>query len=189
MKFINRKKELNELEDYFKLSKNKLVPIMIYGQRQIGKTELIKRFIKNRDAFYFFVYNNKSRISLLKEFEEELKESGVIEKGLKLMDIKGFLDIIFSKMKNKIVVFDEFQNFNKISPEIFSMLQKKIDENKNFPLMLIFQGSIIGLMKKIFEDLKEPLYERIKVVQRLDQFRSGFFLKDKNMHFSALNIQ
>jgi AAA+ ATPase superfamily predicted ATPase len=63
---------------------------------------------------------------------------------------------------NKItLILDEFQEFYKINPSVFSEIQKIWDLNKNTSHMhLIICGSVYSLMKKIFEDSKEPLFGR-----------------------------
>ena len=48
--FIGRKEELNTLEKEFRRDGSFVV---IYGRRRIGKTTLIKEFIKDKQAFYF----------------------------------------------------------------------------------------------------------------------------------------
>ena len=48
--FIGRKEELNTLEKEFHRDGSFVV---IYGRRRIGKTTLIKEFIKDKQAFYF----------------------------------------------------------------------------------------------------------------------------------------
>jgi len=73
MKFIDRSSELKELESSYALSKNRLFSTIIYGMRRVGKTELVKEFMKNKPSIYFFVYDNKTSKALLGEFEEELK--------------------------------------------------------------------------------------------------------------------
>ena len=60
------------------------------------------------------------------------------------------------------LVFDEFQNFIEVEPSVFGMLQKNIDLHENNHGLIIFAGSLIGLMKKMFQGSKEPLYGRIK---------------------------
>ncbi|MEI3519919.1 MAG: ATP-binding protein [Anaerosacchariphilus sp.] len=50
MNFIGRKEELNTLEKEFRRDGSFVV---IYGRRRIGKTTLIKEFIKDKQAFYF----------------------------------------------------------------------------------------------------------------------------------------
>ena len=51
MKFIDREKELKALNSWWK--ENRAHLIILYGKRRIGKTELIKQFIKNKPSIYF----------------------------------------------------------------------------------------------------------------------------------------
>ena len=68
MKFINRNTELTSLNDRWVQKKPHF--IIIYGKRRVGKTELIKQFIKDKPAIYFLA--DKRNIS------EQLKELGGI---------------------------------------------------------------------------------------------------------------
>ena len=69
--------------------------------------------------------------------------------------------IEISKKEQLIIVFDEFQNFKYVDPSNFSTIQKHWDQNyKASKLNLIFIGSIISLMEKIFRGSKEPLFGR-----------------------------
>jgi AAA+ ATPase superfamily predicted ATPase len=59
------------------------------------------------------------------------------------------------------LVVDEFQEFLYINSSIFSDIQNIWDEYKDkSKLNLIFCGSIYSLMKNIFENKKEPLFNR-----------------------------
>jgi AAA+ ATPase superfamily predicted ATPase len=49
--FIDREDELEFLEKMYKEKKSSLA--ITYGRRRIGKTELIKHFIKNKPHIYF----------------------------------------------------------------------------------------------------------------------------------------
>ncbi|MHA1589581.1 MAG: ATP-binding protein [Candidatus Njordarchaeales archaeon] len=51
--FIDREYELDFLEERYRSGRAEL--IIIYGMRGIGKTEVIKQFIKGKKAYYFFV--------------------------------------------------------------------------------------------------------------------------------------
>ena len=51
MNFINREKEMETLDREYKKENSFVV---IYGRRRVGKTTLIKEFIKGKKAFYFF---------------------------------------------------------------------------------------------------------------------------------------
>ncbi len=167
MQFIDRSSELQELESSYALSKKRLFSTVIYGMRRVGKTELVKEFVKNKDYIYFFVYDNKTSKALLNEFEEELKRRAIIDTLAGIDTWEKFIEVLFDRCRGRIIVFDEFQNFREIYPAFFSMLQRKFDENKNVPIHFIFLGSIIGLIKKTFEDMKAPLYGRIKTKIKL----------------------
>ncbi|MBU4300015.1 ATP-binding protein [archaeon] len=167
MRFINRHVELKELEDCYAFSKKRLFSVVIYGMRRVGKTELIKEFSKDKESIYFFVYDNKTSKALLSEYEEELKRRKIIEPLVRIETWENFADVLFEKCKNMIVVFDEFQNFREIYPAIFSVFQRKFDENKDVPMLMIFSGSIIEMIKRTFEDMKAPLYGRIKTKIKL----------------------
>ena len=51
MNFIDREKELETLNKEYKKDNSFVV---LYGRRRVGKTTLIKEFIKDKKAFYFF---------------------------------------------------------------------------------------------------------------------------------------
>ncbi|MBU4451458.1 MAG: ATP-binding protein, partial [Nanoarchaeota archaeon] len=55
------------------------------------------------------------------------------------------------------------QNFMAVDKSVYGILQKHIDLNENKGgLFIIFSGSTVGLMKKLFSDSKQPLYGRLK---------------------------
>ncbi len=160
-KFYNRKKELKILEDHYKIASDNLVVEVMIGRRRIGKTELVKKFMANKKALYFYVTKKSSQI-LLDDFTAILRSKFNIVTG-KLTNWEDFFDIIFnlSTKEKLVVVFDEFQNFYHVDLSVYSILQKKIDENKNKAKMnLFFIGSVQSMMEKIFMQ-KEPLFGRV----------------------------
>ena len=169
MEFINRAFELKELENAYKLSRKRLFPILITGPRRIGKTRLIEEFCKKKKFLYFFVYEGKGANSLLREFEKELKDKKIIDQYRTVSSVEEFIEIIFSQCRGWVVVFDEVQYMRSIYKPFFSLMQRKIDENQDYPTMIVFLGSVVGLVKRVFEDLKSPLYGRMKQKISLNQ--------------------
>jgi len=63
---------------------------------------------------------------------------------------------------NGIVIFDEFQWFQKINPAFPFDLQRYWDMRQRKPTVII-SGSIIGMVKKLFEEHGAPLYGRADI--------------------------
>lgn len=72
MKFYNRRTELAALEKLYCLIEKGHFCV-VTGQRRVGKTELLKKFISERDALYFLADKRKGN-SLIREFRGALKE-------------------------------------------------------------------------------------------------------------------
>ena len=162
MKFYNRERELSQLSSIRERSINQGQLTVMVGRRRIGKTSLLKKSVENSPAVYLFVAK-KSEILLCKEFVEIIKESlGISFYG----ETSRFIDVFawlmdISENRNFTLIIDEFQEFSNINPSIFSDMQNIWDSKKNqSKINLIVCGSIFSLMKKIFEDSKEPLFSR-----------------------------
>ncbi|MGD0645411.1 MAG: ATP-binding protein [Candidatus Bathyarchaeia archaeon] len=160
MRFIDREAELKDLNNLEALSRKKLFVIAIYGLRRVGKTRLLLEFIKER-GLYFFVNRNKTSEDLLLEFQEILKAKKVLGELENLPSWDKFFEICMTRGLPPLV-FDEFQNFVEVEPSVFGILQKNVDLHENNPGLIIFSGSLVGLMKRMFQKSKEPLYGRIK---------------------------
>ncbi len=161
MRFINRKEEMKFLKEAKKLSKNKLFTVSIAGLRRVGKTRLILESLSKEDI-YFFVNKDKQSESLLKEYVEILKNRKILTEFETIRNWDGFFKVLFERFKG-ILTFDEFQNFMFVEKSVYGTLQKYIDLNENRKdLLIIFSGSTVGLIKKLFSGSKEPLYGRLK---------------------------
>ncbi len=155
LKFIDRINELRELERFYK-SKYKVA--LIYGRRRIGKTTLIKEFIKNKKAIYFLASNRKINYNL-NLFSEK------ISKKLSLPSLKfnNFIEAFeFLKKFNYVIVIDEFGFLIEDDQHITSDFQYIIDEIlQDSKLKLIISGSTISLFNLHLLNQKSPLYGRI----------------------------
>ncbi|OGT66076.1 MAG: ATPase, partial [Gammaproteobacteria bacterium RIFCSPHIGHO2_12_FULL_45_9] len=84
------------------------------------------------------------------------------------------------------LILDEFQEFFKINPSVYSDIQKLWDLNKHAAkIHIIFIGSVYSLMHKIFEDDKQPLFGRTDRIFRLKAFSIktlAEILKDKGIY-------
>ncbi len=159
MKFYNREDELALLQKAERLREKRGIFSLIIGRRRVGKTALATRL--NKDALYFFISKKDEKL-LCEEFVEELKNQNVKIFG-KLEKFEELFQYLLHQSKTTplTLIVDEFQDFYKINPSIFSSIQKLWDRYKdNAKMHLIVCGSVYSLMKKIFEHEKEPLFGR-----------------------------
>ena len=160
MRFYNREKELQNLRDIQKASLQSSKMTVIVGRRRIGKTKLIKE--ANPQMAYLFV-SKKDEKMLCAEFVEILQAALQVKI---LGEFRSFKTLFEYLMQLSIatpftLAIDEFQEFLQINSSIYSDMQNIWDEYKDKSKMnLILCGSIYSLMKKIFEDKKEPLFGR-----------------------------
>ena len=70
MSFVNRQKEMKTLNREFEKNSSFTV---IYGRRRVGKTTLIKEFIKDKKAFYFFADKQNETVQI-NRFKNQLGE-------------------------------------------------------------------------------------------------------------------
>lgn len=161
MKFIGREQELNDLNREYRRDGGFVV---IYGRRRVGKTTLIKEFIKNKTAFYFLATKEVESQSM-KRF------AGVIARTtknamLQKVVFSDWLDLFqtiadYKPGEKKVVVIDEFPYLVKINPAFPSVVQNAWDEIlKDQNVMLILCGSLISMMKKHALSYESPLYGR-----------------------------
>ena len=157
--FINRKKELNYLQEEY--NKNDFRFTSIIGRRRLGKTRFIEEFLKTKQDYCYFLVPELNDKDV--RLEISAKIHGIY--GLNFFGIPSWNDIfqelfMASIDRRMIVVFDEFQRFSAINKNVFSLLQKFIDEiSKKSKMFLLVSGSSIGMMHEIF-NYASSLYGR-----------------------------
>lgn len=160
--FVNRSKELQLLNDEYLVDKFSFT--VLYGRRRVGKTTLLKEFIKNKPSIYFLVTLENFNIVLkrLQNIVAEFLEDDFLKK-LELKDIKQLFEYLVQKEYDQklIIIIDEFQYLTKLDNSIPSQFQYIVDEllkNKNIHLVLC--GSIISMMYEQTLSYTSPLYGR-----------------------------
>ncbi len=161
MKFIGRQAELSKLNAEYTRDGSFVV---IYGRRRVGKTTLIKEFLKKKTAFYFLATEEL-------ESQSMKRLAGVIARTTKnaLLQKATFTDWLdlfqviadYKPEEKKVLVIDEFPYLVKTNSAFPSILQNAWDEIlKDSNVMLILSGSLIGMMKKHALSYDSPLYGR-----------------------------
>ncbi len=162
MKFYDRVDEMNVLLQNESQALSEATFTVLMGRRRVGKTSLLFHTFQGKTYAYLFVSKDNESM-LCKKFQETLEQ----QLGLKIYGsvtrFKELFKIIMQESANRhfTLIFDEFQNFQKVNPSIFSDIQDVWDQyHTQSKINLIACGSIQSLMKRIFENEDQPLYGR-----------------------------
>ena len=174
MRFFDREIEFEKLREIEDLSHEVAQFTIITGRRRVGKTEMVKKFYENRIMLYFFVAR-KAETDLCDIFVDEIRT----KLNIPMLDSKGmsFVAIFkyvmeLSQTKHINLFIDEFQDFYRVNPSIYSDMQNIWDSYKNKAhINLIVAGSVNTLMNKIFKDKKQPLFGRHTNTMHIRPFR------------------
>ena len=186
MEFIGRKEELAKLEAEYGREGGFVV---IYGRRRVGKTTLIKEFLKQKTAFYFLATEELETQSMKRlagvigrTIQNSLLQKAVFTDWLDLFQMIAD----YEPDKKKVLVIDEFPYLVKVNPAFPSVLQNAWDEVlRERNVMLILSGSLIGMMQRYALSYESPLYGRRTAQMRLlplpftDVYKAGRLPFDK----------
>jgi len=193
MKFYDRINEIETLQGIEKRSKKNAQMTVVMGRRRVGKTELLKHSFIVTPVLYFFV-EKKTETLLCEEFVQEIQFSlgiSVFGEYKRFKSLFAYL-MELSKTRNFTLIIDEFQEFRKINPSVFSEMQNVWDSNKNdSKINLVICGSIYSMMKRIFESYKEPLFGRSTAKLYIKPFENSVIkqiLSDKNKKYTAEDL-
>jgi len=178
-RFINRERELTALERQYAADGASFM--VIYGRRRVGKTTLIREFIKNKPAFYFLAREENETVSM-KRFAEELSyftgqeylRNASFERWQDLFDI--FLK--YDHEQKKLLIIDELPYMAEVNPAFPSILQWVWDtwfQDSN--VMLVLCGSLIHMMEKYALNYSSALYGRRTGQIKLKQIDFMFYDK------------
>ena len=168
MKFIGRKAELEKLNTEYEHDGSFVV---VYGRRRVGKTTLIKEFLKKKIAFYFLATEEL-------ESQSMKRLAGVVARTTKTAYLQkavftDWLDLFrviaeYKPEEKKVLVIDEFPYLVKTNLAFPSILQNAWDEIlKGSNVMRILSGSLISMMQKHALSYDSPLYGRRTAQMRL----------------------
>lgn len=161
MKFIDREKELKSLDEKWREKSAHF--FIIYGKRRVGKTELIKQFLKDKDGIYFLADKRNER--------EQLRELGRLlgekfnNEALRRDGFAQWIDV-FEFLKNNlrqrfVLAIDEYPYLVEGNDVVSSIFQKGWDEYlKNTGIFLVLSGSSMAMMEAEALLYKSPLYGR-----------------------------
>jgi AAA+ ATPase superfamily predicted ATPase len=162
MEFINRENELLILKETRERSLHSAQMTVIVGRRRIGKTSLAVKAFENNLFLYFFV-SRKNESLLCQDFLDEIGNKLHLPALGEYTSFTRLFELLLVTSQNQpfTLIIDEFQEFLHINPSIFGDMQNLWDRYKaTAKVNLVISGSVYFLMKKIFENSKEPLFGR-----------------------------
>ena len=172
MKFVDRTRETASLQAIQKQSLEHAQFTVLTGRRRIGKTSLVFHAYKDMPFLYFFV-SKKSEAELCAAYQQEISAKLGIPMLGRVMHFADIFEYIMQLSKRQpITLFiDEFQEFMRINSSVYSDMQRIWDINKEEAhIHLIVGGSVQTMIHQIFENKKEPLYNRQTSMIRLKKF-------------------
>ena len=161
MKFIGRKEELATLEREYRREGGFVV---LYGRRRVGKTALIKEFLKGKTAFYFLATKEIEAQSRKRLADVIARVTG--STAISNATFGDWLDLFrlvaeYRPEEKKVLVIDEFPYLVKTNEAFVSVVQNAWDEIlKDRNVMLILCGSFLSMMKKYTLSYDSPIYGR-----------------------------
>lgn len=184
--FIGRKKELEFLNEKYSSTKSEF--LIIYGRRRIGKTELLKQFVKDKKHIFYYGHQITDAMQLK-------RLTGIVTEHF---DKKIYSDTfdhwenvfqyISENLQNDektVIVLDEFPYLVEGNASIPSIMQSAWDHylcDKN--IMIIICGSSMSFMEKEVLSEKNPLYGRATGIYKMGEldFEStkSFYVTEKN---------
>ena len=161
-RFINREGELDALNRQYDADSASFM--VIYGRRRIGKTTLIREFIKDKHALYFLA-REESKESCFERFANALAAyTGLNHVRTATYNSWDTLFEIFLQYRTdekKILIIDELPYIADMNPSFPSILQWVWDEwFQHENIILILCGSLIHMMEKYTLNYSSPLYGR-----------------------------
>lgn len=156
-RFIGRKDDLQFLEEYYETPGPRAVAIV--GRRRIGKTLLIKEFIRDKDHLYFQFLDSTMEANIR---NLETRMGRQLGKNIEFDDSVGFFDELKNVVLERkyVIVFDEYPFMSAIDSSFSSLLQGFIDHDMKESKVII-SGSSIGMMEQEIEDYSRPLFGRV----------------------------
>jgi len=176
--FIGRNKEMEALCDFYNSGRFEMVTI--YGRRRVGKTELIKEFLKDKKSVYFLAAegNYKENLAGLTRAIH-----GTMSR-MTYRDFHGAIDAVceLAKKEKIVLAIDEYPYLAKSYKPFSSLLQHAIDHNfQDLNMMIILCGSSMSFMENEVDGYKSPLYGRrtgqLKLFPLDFETSRGFFPK------------
>lgn len=179
MKFYNREDEMKLIRQTEERSRSTACFTAIMGRRRVGKTTLLRKALEGKKYIYLFV-SRTSEVLLCDAFKREITDTLSIPIYGTPTRFRDLFELLMQHAASEhfTLIIDEFQDFDRVNPSIFSDIQNMWDRYSPLAkINFIVCGSIYFLMKHIFEDHKEPLFGRLTSKFVLKPFKTSVLIE------------
>ena len=179
MKFYNREDEMKLIRQTEERSRSTACFTAIMGRRRVRKTTLLRKALEGKKYIYLFV-SRTSEVLLCDAFKREITDTLSIPIYGTPTRFRDLFELLMQHAASEhfTLIIDEFQDFDRVNPSIFSDIQNMWDRYSPLAkINFIVCGSIYSLMKHIFEDHKEPLFGRLTSKFVLKPFKTSVLIE------------
>ena len=169
--FVGRKKELQAMQNLYE--KPGFGMMVIYGRRRIGKSTLIKEFIKDKKTIFYTATKVGKDRNLELFAKQAVAALDPDFSNVAFVSLEDIFDFITKKLPKEkmILVVDELPYWAEKDESLLSVMQKYIDTewaDKN--LFVILCGSALSFMENKVLSEKSPLFGRRNSQIKLEAF-------------------
>lgn len=155
LKFVNRKRELAELDAHARDGGL----LVVFGRRRVGKTRLLTHWLRAREGLYSQTIEASKEIQLEQAYLD-------VRDGLKTSiaprTFADLLELVDLQPRNSVLCFDEFPYLVASDPSLPSVVQRWLDHRKRKGTSLILSGSSTRMMNDLFLSRGAPLFGRAR---------------------------
>ncbi len=173
--FLDRHEERKRLRRA--LSSREGNVVVLYGRRRCGKSRLLLETLQDRRSVYFVCDEREGslqRRSLAGAIASLVPAFARVE----YPDWDALLDRFWSEAPDGVVLaFDEFPYLATASPELPSLLQKRIDAAHPRTRHIVLCGSSQRMMQGLVLDATAPLYGRAREILEIGPLAAGWISK------------
>lgn len=179
---LGRTSELKHLNSYYDQEGSQIM--VVYGQRNVGKTELLRHFAEDKPSYYY-------RARSASEREQQYQWGRELGKmDIKMPKYPSFSEILRSliseKSAKKVIIIDEFQYIIKSSDSFMKELVSFVHSYwQSANVMVILSSSSIGWVENsMINKIGDAAYElssflKIKELsfEQISEFFPGFSME------------
>lgn len=177
---LGRISELKYLNNYFDREGSQI--LVVYGQKHIGKTALVKEFMEDKMGYYYYAKACSEREQVYQWANQLQRDGYEIDAFPSFHDI--FAKITRHSSGKKVLVIDEFQNIVRASDQFMKELVAFVHSqwNRDEVMVVLCSSSIGWIENSMITRIGEAAYElsgflKIRempfedIVQRFPNFR------------------